>query len=207
MTELASFLVFDTETSTVINDYAPLTDPGQPTIVQLGMLVCDDQGKEITSINLMVNPGQHKIEPGAMSVHGISNEKAKAYGVPLKAAMALFCHLVSKVEIIVAHNIEFDLKMIEICLSRIGHNDSIKVIRRKQLFDTQEQSKDVLKIPATQWMVESGRYGHKPPKLEEAYKFFTGKELVGAHDALIDTRACREVYMNLRKDGSQKEMF
>lgn len=38
---------------------------------------------------------------------------------------------------------------------------------------------------------------YKTPKLHECYNFFTGKHLSGAHDALYDAEACKDVFFGL----------
>jgi DNA polymerase-3 subunit epsilon len=46
-------------------------------------------------------------------------------------------------------------------------------------------------------MIASKRGGSfKQATLSEAYEFFTGKKLEGAHDAMVDVRACMEVYFS-----------
>jgi DNA polymerase III subunit epsilon len=51
-------------------------------------------------------------------------------------------------------------------------------------------------------MVAAGRNHSKSANLGEAYKYFTGKELAGAHDALVDVQACMAVYFAI-KDAQQ----
>ena len=46
----------------------------------------------------------------------------------------------------------------------------------------------------------AGRNHPKTPNLGEAYRFFTGCELQGAHSALVDVDACLAVYWAIR-DG------
>ena len=41
----------------------------------------------------------------------------------------------------------------------------------------------------------------KWPTLAEAFQHFTGQELAGAHDALVDTEACLSVFRGLVKQG------
>jgi DNA polymerase III epsilon subunit-like protein len=61
-----------------------------------------------------------------------------------------------------------------------------------------QHTTNVLKIP--------GRYGDfKWPKLEEAYKHYYGEIFSGAHDALVDVRACRDVFLKVYKEESIKQ--
>ena len=43
------------------------------------------------------------------------------------------------------------------------------------------------------------RWGWKMPKLIEAYKHFTGREMEGAHSALCDAKGCMEVYFAIQE--------
>jgi len=46
-------------------------------------------------------------------------------------------------------------------------------------------------------MLRSGRTNYKNPSLQEAYRHLFGRNFVGAHDAMADVRACRDVYFAL----------
>ncbi|MFO0687376.1 MAG: hypothetical protein U0900_01565 [Myxococcota bacterium] len=59
----------------------------------------------------------------------------------------------------------------------------------RQLVCTKEASTGRAEAP--------GKYGYKWPTLAEAYRHFTGLELEGAHDALVDTEACLQVFRAL----------
>lgn len=56
----------------------------------------------------------------------------------------------------------------------------------------------ILKIPPTDRMKAAGFMKFKTANLGEAYRFFTGRELVGAHSALVDVHACMEVYRAIK---------
>lgn len=47
-------------------------------------------------------------------------------------------------------------------------------------------------------MIAAGRRHHKSANLGEAYKHFTGNELAGAHNALVDVQACMAVYFAIK---------
>ena len=62
-----------------------------------------------------------------------------------------------------------------------------------------EAAKQIVNLPPTRKMLDWGFNGPKPPKLEECMKHFFGEEFPGAHDAMVDTRACARVYWRLQQ--------
>ena len=60
----------------------------------------------------------------------------------------------------------------------------------------------ICKIPPTAKMVAAGFNKFKTPNLGEAYRHFTGNELVNAHSAMADVMACRDVYFAIK--GAQE---
>jgi DNA polymerase-3 subunit epsilon len=65
-----------------------------------------------------------------------------------------------------------------------------------------ESSRNHVAIPPTDRMAAAGFTQHKSPSLAEAYKHFTGKDLVGAHDALVDVLATIEIYEHVRNNNT-----
>jgi DNA polymerase-3 subunit epsilon len=187
-------LIFDTETTgMVVRDRSP-EDPLQPDLVQLGMLLVetDDWSPRARHSMLIKLPEDVRIEEGAKKAHGISEEDCRRYGVPLMVAGSLFNQLCMQADLIVAHNMAFDRIIMQTVLHRLGGKpDRMGELRR---VCTMEESTDVLKLP--------GRFdSYKWPSLAEAYRFFTERELEGAHDALVDSEACLAVFRGLVDRG------
>jgi len=101
----------------------------------------------------------------------------------------------SKAKTIVAHNVLFDKKMMEIECAYYRNNP----LPPTEWYCTQKNSKDICKIPPTDKMKAVGRFNHKEPSLAEAYKFLTGKDIEGAHHAMVDVRACKEVFFHMKR--------
>jgi DNA polymerase III epsilon subunit-like protein len=106
-------------------------------------------------------------------------------------ACSLFNQLCLQAEIVVAHNLAFDTSIMKTALHRLGQKPHR--LDGRQLVCTKEASTDVLKLP--------GQYGYKWPTLAEAYRHYTGLEIDGAHDALVDTEACLAVFRGLVQAG------
>ena len=68
---------------------------------------------------------------------------------------------------------------------------------------TMERSADTVKLPPTARQLAYGIKGYKRPSLMEAYQHFFGRPFEGAHDAMADVRACRDVFFALKQAESQ----
>jgi DNA polymerase-3 subunit epsilon len=191
-------LFFDTETTGLPVPHLPPSSPAQPKLVQLAFILADVGGQERASCSMMIRPENWTIPKAASDVHGITTETAMKYGIPLRTAISVFSHHLVQAGLLIAHNIKFDLAILEGALWQIGRGDAAANLHKFPRFCTQEASRDIVRCPPTDRMRQVGRDHFKPPKLSEAYSFFRKKELEGAHDALVDVRACREVYESIR---------
>ena len=93
-----------------------------------------------------------------------------------------------------AHNIPFDLKLVDYEFGRI---DRVNVLADMPQFCTMTASVDIVRMPPTPAMLRAGRRNFKSPKLIEAHQHFFGEGFDGAHDALADVRACARIHRKL----------
>lgn len=182
-------LFFDTETTGLPDFKKPAEDPSQPHIVQLGAILYDDDPRVVSEINLLVRPDGWTIPAEASGVHGITQEKAEKFGLPLATVMLLFLDLCRRADLLVAHNYSFDAKMVRREFHHLAIPSHAEEFRKRQSYCTMAASTDLCKLP--------GKYGYKWPKMQEAHVHFFGKEFDGAHDAMADVRACAAVYFAL----------
>lgn len=63
---------------------------------------------------------------------------------------------------------------------------------------TQILSTPILKLPPTPKMIAARRNHHKSANLGEAFRFFAGRDLDGAHNALVDVNACMAVWFAVK---------
>lgn len=183
-------IYYDTETTGFpAKAGAPLSEC--PFIVQLAAILIDDDEGEIASLNTIIKPDGWEIPETASDIHGITTEKAERFGIPVAVAMAMFSNLCRVSEQAVAHNDEFDVKLISYEIERLNKPN---VLMEKPRFCTMKATTNLCKLP--------GRYGqYKWPKLIEAHQHFFGEGFDGAHDALVDVRACHRVHMHLLKNN------
>ena len=189
------YLFFDTETDGLFEKNKPASDPCQPHICQLGAILTDQYGRVKAEVNLLVRPEGWTIPQTATSIHGITQDDADKYGLSIKGVLTIFSRLLAKSEKLIAHNIHFDLFMLEIECHRSG----VSLELPKQYTCTMEDSVNVLKLPPTAKMAACGMTKFKNPNLQEAYRHFFGRDFEGAHDAMADVRACRDVFFALQK--------
>lgn len=188
-----NLLFFDTETTGKANFKAGPEWPDQPRLVQLAAVLFTPAGEELGSFNHIIEPDGWIIPAEASAVHGISNDYAKSFGIPVGKALVSFTELLIQADWLVAHNIDFDDLILASELHRL-RADIIEQFKAKRRFCTMKASTDICKLPAP-W--SSRKY--KWPKLTEAHEMLFKEGFEGAHDALADVRACARVYFELQR--------
>jgi DNA polymerase III epsilon subunit-like protein len=186
------YLFFDTETTGIPKNYkAPVSDlKNWPRLVQIAWLVTDQSGNEVKSVEYIIKPDGFTIPADAARIHGITNEIASQSGVGLKPVLEEITADISGAAVLIAHNMQFDEKILGAEFLRMGHINHLDGKARKC---TMQSSTDYCKIP--------GPYGNKWPKLDELYKKLFRESFAGAHNALADVRACSRCYFELRRIG------
>lgn len=176
-------LPFDFETTGLPIWKEPSSDPAQPHIVQAAaMLVDDDARRTVASIDLIAKPDSWTIPEDMTEIHGITNEYAQAVGVPENLIVELIYQMWLQCDCRLGHVQSFDTRIMRIALKRFGYGDEIADAWKAGNAEcTAKLAKPIMGLT-------------KFPKLTEAYKHFTGKDLEGAHSAMPDVLACLEVY-------------
>jgi len=182
-------LPFDTETTgkPIWKDRSG--DKDQPHMVQLATILCDGKtGEVVETYEAIVKPDGWIIPQETIDIHGITNEQAMDEGVSELEALEGFLALYDRCGLRVAHNTTFDNRIIRIALKRyLPDLIPDEVWKDRDLyFCTLMKAKKIM----------GGKKGHT---LEEAYNYFTGNELEGAHSAMPDARACMEIYFAMKK--------
>lgn len=192
-----SKLFFDTESNGLPNMKIPPGDAaGQPNIVQLAAMLTDNEGALMAEISFLVKPEGWTISKELSAIHGITTEMCEMYGLSIKGILSIFSRMALNASSLVAHNIRFDLFMLEIEAARTG----VFIELPKQYYCTMKSATNVVKIPPTPKMASCGMTCFKNPNLAETYRHFFGVDFEDAHNALADVRACKEIYFALQKD-------
>ena len=196
-------LAYDTETTGLPQKgTAPLAS--QPHVLQLALSLYDNAARPIFELSTLIRPEEGEvldIHPKALEVHGITAEMCWDLGIRRRTAMALLSHAAQRATHSCAHNASFDLQLLGFTAQR--ENTTLPpLLLSAENICTCDVATTALNLPPTAAMLRAGRTGPKRANLGECYQFFFGEELVGAHDALVDTRACARVFFELRKRGA-----
>ncbi len=175
----------DTESTGIPDWKIPSDDPTQPHLVQLAAHQVDLDTFEIhQSMDVIIRPEGWEIPQVTVDVHGITFEKAMDVGISEKLAVEMFLDLWNGSHRI-AFNTTFDNRIIRIATKRYFPEDVQTRWKEGEYFCTMINARKIM--------------GGKVPTLAEAYKYFTGKEMVNAHQAMADNNASWEIYKAIKK--------
>lgn len=195
-------LFFDTETTGLVKDRYEATHPKQPMPVQIGMKLDAVNRREMMAANYLIVPDGWTMDAKASEITGLDDNMAKEFGTHLITGVEFFLDMVKNAEIIVAHNANFDITVMRraafVYYDLIGE-DYEDPFAGKTMICTMLAALDIVKAPHKSGGKVRGQW--KWPRLEECIKFFFNEELEGAHDALVDVRACARVYYEMLDEG------
>ena len=187
------YLIFDTETTGLVNSKLPPAHSSQPNLVQLGALLMSSEHEVVAELGCIVQPQGWKIPAVVADIHGITTEHATKHGLPAAAVCQLFRAMASQASCYVCHNIRFDMSILETFATRQGQLSPFKASCRQ--ICTMQATTDICQLPGR----ITGSY--KWPKLQEAHKYYFGVEFDKAHSALADVRATSRILFEMEKRG------
>ena len=140
----------------------------------------------------VADPGIPDETIGAESIHGISRDIVDKYGSPIENVIHEFMDDVRKSEIIVAHNMDFDQKIVSAELFRMGCPVDARDLIDFNSLCTMKTTTNLVKAKS--------KYGsYKWPRLEELYTFLFGSSFENAHHAMCDVDALVKCYYVLQE--------
>ena len=184
-------IVFDTETTGLpkSRNASPEHSHLWPYIVQFSWLVYDDATKEIKPIKdyIVKLPDGMTIPEDSTKIHGITNEKMLTEGKPIGDILIEFIKDYLNSQIVVAHNLEFDSKVIQAELYR---NNMVNWIEKSCNIEycTMKYGKPLTNILRPS-KFNNGMY-QKPPKLMELHKYLFQTIPNNLHNSMIDVWVC-----------------
>ena len=213
-------LIFDVETNGLIpknkgvagaGNSLPVEKEENPYILQLSFIIYDPKNKQIlkTANHYIRVADDVEISEQITTLTGIDRSTILEKGVPITHALRDFYEAYMNCDCIVAHNIYFDRKMMQIEIERnlkimqnIGCINSSKVFQkdfqeRHQIdnFCTMNYSRAIVKIERTG---KNGETYYKSPKLQELYHYLFQSIPENLHDSMVDTYVCLRCFAKLK---------
>lgn len=191
------YLFLDTETTGLPKkrNASPSDSENWPYVVQLAWILTDENGLRISKGNYIIK--QNVVIPqNAINIHHISNEIMQKEGELPSKVYSEFIESLNNCEYIIAHNITFDLPILQCELIRNGFTDSLY---SKKSFCTMNQGVFFCSL-----LDSLGR--NKKPKLLELFgELYFDNPFInlsgGLHDAMFDTILTYRCFMKMIEEG------
>lgn len=198
--KMSKVLIFDTETTGLIpNRIDSLANC--PYLLQLSFIIfnfntrsIDKIYNEYVQIPNDINYDEEKI----YQITGITREKCNHVGKPISDVLSEFYEAYTQVDGVVAHNINFDRKIILIELMRNKLDDKysmFNMILEKKEECTMLLSRNLCNITAIN---KNGQSYVKYPTLSELYTRLFNVVPTNLHNACMDTIYCMRCYLKLQ---------
>jgi DNA polymerase III epsilon subunit-like protein len=206
------FLVFDTETTGLPKSkyISPSTLQQWPHIVQFSYAIYDTSLNDIilTKDHIIKLPEDILISEDSTKIHGISNQISAKSGVYINDVLSEFFYFLRGVDILIGHNIEFDINMIKVELLRIVNENSltqekIKFYKYELHFLTNFKNisctlKDTIEFCNIQSINKSGKSYLKYPKLSELHEKLFNTTPTNLHNSFNDILVTLRCFMKLK---------
>ena len=188
-------LFFDTETSGFIKKALSAEHPDQAWAVQIGAILAD-KDKDLAKMNTIIKANGRSMNPFAQEVHGISVERADAEGVEELEAAEEFGLLLRQADLMVCHNLAFDIKYVRHLMER--NTDNLSDEARSAFYLDMPgyctmQDKAVVKFCGL--INKANR--PKWPKLSELHEILFEESFDHEHDAFADITATKRCFFAL----------
>ena len=201
-------MFLDTETTGVVDMRTPYDNlDAWPHVIQLAYQVVlfapathgsKPKLAKVKEFNKLVSKPGLVIPKEAFEVHGITTERLQAEGTPASEVVNEFLKDFRQVDLVVAHNAVFDMKMLKAELLRVGNSTHLREI---PWVDTMYHGR--------KWRTENGK-GGKWPRLGELYQdLYNGEPSETLHLADSDVRVLIKVFEGLASKGlfDEKHMY
>ena len=193
------FLVYKCATTGLPLFGEPDNDPGQPHIVRLAAILCDDDGDMVDELDKIVAPDGWEIPEATVPFHGITTEGALRNGEPELAVLQRFLDLAAQADRRVAHNEPFDSRIIRYALARYLPDQVEAWATKPEPYCTMKATKDLLAAEGPPpWM--RGR----AIKVQPIYEYLIGGDWENewSKDAAATADCVRQIYVELQRRGA-----
>jgi DNA polymerase III epsilon subunit-like protein len=186
-------IVLDVETSglPLRRDSKPfMLDDFEPArIIELAYVVVDDDHSIVKEREFLLNDTVDVLTNS--HIHGIQLQDLKTRGVPLMRAMEELYADLQSVDAIVAHNLDFDLKILlsECYRERDALSSLRRLLKNTKGACTMLNGKRFMDV-------------RKWPKLVELYEHITGERVDQTHRAMDDVKLCYRCFVHMQNTTS-----
>ena len=173
-------LIFDTETTGLPPKNRILSKENiqeWPHIVQLSFILFNTDTKKITEYDYIISAPD--IPEESTKIHGITKEMNKQQGFYFPCIFDLFNLCLDLCDLVIGHNISFDIQMLTVeCLR---HN--IPFSMKKPIICTMKSTTQMCKLPRMKW-----------PNLNELHCKLFNETVPYLHNSIIDVIVCLRCY-------------
>lgn len=208
-------LVFDTETTGLSKSkiIGPDTLSLWPHIVQFSYVIYDTDVSDITDTydKIVKLPSNISITEEVAKIHGITNEISDEKGIEINDVLNVFFQQLKTIDLLVGHNVSFDINMIMVELLRgiyecstiskellKTYKKNLCLLTNFKIYCTLKESITLCNIKATD------RYGKeyiKFPKLLELHKVLFTSEPNNLHNSFNDILVTLRCFIKLKFDS------
>lgn len=184
------YLFIDTETTGLpLNWNAPITNlKNWPRLVQLAWEYYDKDGNKLSCKDYIIKPDGFTIPNDVVRIHGITTEEAIEKGFTLINVLEEFKLMVDQCEYLVAHNMNFDEKIL-----------GAEFLRCKIENCLASKKKICTMKNTTVFCSIKSKYGYKYPSLSELHFKLFKTSFEEAHNAVTDIAVTAKCFWELKR--------
>ena len=185
-----NILVFDLETIGLPRKFNSLPSRTETydtsRVIEIGYVIMDDDGDIVKQVSKFVKYENEHIKISNTHIHGITEDMVEEDGVHIMKILEELEEDMKQVEVIVAHNINFDFNVLLSEIYRLSpkFNDLITQFYKKKQECTMKIGKKYMRAA-------------KYPKLIELYKHIFNENWDQSHRALDDALVCAKCYVEM----------
>jgi len=203
------YAIFDTETTGLPKAKIIEMDNLHlwPHIIQFSYILFDTETNQVIKIvdSIVKLDTEIIISEESVKLHGITKEISQKNGKNINSIIGEFFQDIKDVDLIIGHNLNFDLNMLKAELSRlifIGNNEKkkyydyfIKLEKQQNFYCTMQESIELCNIIAK---FKNGDTYVKFPRLSELYETLFKETPKNLHNSLNDVIVTFVCFMKLR---------
>ncbi len=185
------YLFIDTETTGLPKspNASPLNVDDYPRIIQFAWAYYSKNGKLLKKDSSLIKPDGWIVPNKKFWIdNGLTTERCERLGLPIKDVLDNFLIQLNKTSYLVAHNVPFDVPVLQAEMIRLG----LKSTKKPDKICTMYSTIGICGI-------EHPQGGYKYPSLKELHNHLFQCDFDGAHDAMGDVMATAKCFFELKK--------